>query len=262
MQGNTSLEEGRRLDLERAGFLLWAVPLAVFALVSLRREVGLHWLLAFVPPFVLWVVMRTAASRPASTSSRPWVRATSASLVLSGLHVLAACLIAFAPLRWSEGAKWHDRLVFLREADAVVDALQTDLPADTTLLALGYSQASTLAYHHGRFVPVFGQGSRYARQDDLWFDFRALDGRDVRIFSRDAIQPSDFEPYFTAVRVGRIDIHGATFHWLDGKGFRYAPYRERVLVEVQRRYHRIPAWLPVLGSPFCDRYGFADCAQR
>ena len=38
------------------------------------------------------------------------------------------------------------------------------------------------------------------------------------------------------------------------------PVRRARLAQVAREFHDIPAWLPVLGNPFCERYGFADCA--
>jgi 4-amino-4-deoxy-L-arabinose transferase-like glycosyltransferase len=38
--------------------VLWAAPFLLFAFVATRRSVGLHWVLGFVPLFVLWAGMR------------------------------------------------------------------------------------------------------------------------------------------------------------------------------------------------------------
>lgn len=262
-------DERARADRARAAAVLWIVPLAAFGLMALRREVGLHWLLAFLPPFVLWLCLACAAAAspvparaagaPPSPPERAWRRASLASLALSALHVVAVLGLLLSPLSWWRDS-WRERVVFLRQADAVAAALTRELPPGRTLFALGYTPAAILAYHHGRYVPVFGEGSQYARQDDLWTDFRAFDGRDMRLFSRDPLDLAAYQPYFASLQTGHFELSGVTFHWLDGNGFRYAPYREQVLTAVQRRYHAIPPWLPLWGSPFCERYGFADCS--
>lgn len=67
-------------------------------------------------------------------------------------------------------------------------------------------------------------------------------------------------PYFDQVSTSSFEVHGVTYYLLDGWGMRYESYREGVLAEAARQFHGIPAWLPVWGNPFCERYGFADCA--
>ena len=58
----------------------------------------------------------------------------------------------------------------------------------------------------------------------------------------------------------RLTVRGVDFWVVDGQGFRFQPFRDQVLAQVAREFHDIPAWLPVRGNPFCERYGFADCA--
>ena len=72
----------------------------------------------------------------------------------------------------------------------------------------------------------------------------------------------------SAEEISFFDRNG--YLWLSGlidveevarlKQERYQPYRDQVLAEIARRFHQIPAGLPVEGNPFCERYGFADCA--
>jgi len=50
------------------------------------------------------------------------------------------------------------------------------------------------------------------------------------------------------------------FYAVDGVGFRYQPYRDTVLATIVEQFHQVPQWLPNLGSPFCERYGFAECS--
>lgn len=235
----------------RALTVLWLFPLLAFTLLSLRRSVGLHWVLGFVPLFVLWCALRL---EPA-VLRRSW-RWT---LGLSLPHLALLLALLAAPLAWWQKTPFYEKLVFLREAEAVTRVLEQDLPADAVLMARAYNPAAILAYFHRQYVPVFGPGRHHARQDDQSVDFRQFDGRPLRIFSPVPVQAKEFEPYFAAVQVSPFELRGITYYRVDGQGFKYPPYRDRVLREVAERFHRLPPYLPNPRSPFCERYGFADC---
>ena len=102
---------------------------------------------------------------------------------------------------------------------------------------------------------AFGHG-----QDDQLVDFRAWDGQNVRVFFRDPVDLQDHAALFERVSQRTFEVHGVTYYVLDGEGFKYAVYRERVLSRIVAHFYAIPKWLPLWGSPFCERYGFAQCA--
>ena len=232
--------------------VLWLFPLLVFALLATRRTIGLHWVLGFVPVFVVWAGLRTDV--------RPLRRLLVYTTALSLPHLVLVLMIAIAPLGWWAQTKWHQRAVFLRENAAVVAGLREGLPADATLMAQAYNPAAMLAFRAGTYVPVFGPGRHHARQDDLTVDFRRYDGRPIRVFHYDEPDLAAYAPYFERVSKQAFEVDGARFWRVDGEGFRYAPYREQVLAAIARDFHDIPRWLPILGSPFCERYGFAACS--
>lgn len=244
--------QGDRPVVSRLLTVLWVAPFALFALVAMRRSVGLHWVLGFVPMFVLWAGLRLAPE--ALARSLRWTG------WLAVPHALLLAALLATPLAWWQSSKSYASLVFLREAPAITAALTRDLPEGATLMARAYSPAAVLAYHAGRYVPVFGPGRFHARQDDLLVDFRAFDGQAIRIYDRKPLDPAEFAPWFEQVRPGSFSVAGLTLHYLDGTGFRFQPYRDTVLQQVVDRYHQVPAWLPILGSPFCERYGFASCS--
>ncbi|MCE2692409.1 MAG: glycosyltransferase family 39 protein [Rubrivivax sp.] len=233
--------------------VLWATPFLLFALVATRRTVGLHWVLGFVPLFVLWAGLRL--SPQALRKALRW----NGWLALP--HVLLLAAVFAAPLAWWQRSSQFASVVFLREAPAVTTALRTGLPPDAALMARGYSPAAVLAFHSGRYVPVFGVGRHHARQDDLSVDFKEFDGRPVRIFDRKPLDEADFAPYFESVKAASFEVDGQRLHYLDGQGFRFETYRDQILREAADRFHRVPDWLPLLRSPFCERYGFADCSS-
>ena len=37
---------------------------------------------------------------------------------------------------------------------------------------------------------------------------------------------------------------------------------EKVLAKIAQEFHDIPPWLPLLGTPFCERYGFVACSPQ
>lgn len=232
--------------------VLWIFPFVVFALLATRRTIGLHWVLGFVPVFAVWAGLRTDV--------RPLRRLLAYTVALSVPHLLGVLVLALAPTSWFGSTKWADRAVFLRENTAVVAALRDGLPADGTLMAQAYNPAAMLAYRAGHYVPVFGPGRYHSRQDDLVVDFRAFDGKAVRVFHYDEPDLATYTPYFERVSKRPFTVDGAEFWLVDGEGFRFAVYRERVLATIARDFHDIPRWLPVLGDPFCERYGFADCS--
>lgn len=232
--------------------VLWIFPLVVFALLATRRTIGLHWVLGFVPVFAVWAGLRTDV--------RPLRRLLAYTVALSVPHLLAVLVLALGPNSWFVGTKWADRAVFLRDNAAVVAGLREGLPADGVLMAQAYNPAAMLTFRAQQTIPVFGPGRHHARQDDLSIDFRTFDGKPVRVFHYDEPDLAAYTPYFERVSKHPFTVDGAEFWRVDGEGFRFAPYREQVLAAIARDFHDIPRWLPVLGNPFCERYGFADCS--
>jgi 4-amino-4-deoxy-L-arabinose transferase-like glycosyltransferase len=252
--GRASSASGVSANSRRALAVLWLFPIVLFAVISLRRTIGLHWVLGFVPLFVAWAALFLEA--PALRRSWRW------NVWLSVPHLLLVAALAWAPLSWWQPAKLYDRLVFTRETPALTAALKANLPPGATLMARTYNPAAVLAFSYGQYVPVFGVGRHHARQDDQIIDFRTYDGQPLRIFDYTEPDLADFEPFFAQVSKQRVMIEGVEFWMVDGTGFRFEPYREQVLAKIAQEFHDIPRWLPLLGNPFCERYGFAACSPQ
>jgi len=233
---------------------LWLVPLLVFLLVSFRRSVGLHWVLGFVPVFMVWAGMVIGAAGARFKHYMVWTG------LLSLPHFVFVLVLALGPLTLWQSSKFYDKVVFLRESQAITQQLEAGIEPHVQIMARTYSPAAILAYHHGRYVPVFGRGRHHARQDDLSFDYRTLDGLPVRVFGNKAFDLDRYTPYFEQVEASTFEVAGVTYHVLDGQGFNYEAYRESYLVEAAKNFYQLPAWLPVFGQPFCERYDLQDCS--
>lgn len=244
-RGRAALGEAWRRHGERALLLAWLVPLAVFAALSPVRRIGLHWLLSFVPALAASVALALGRA-PLAASARFF-----AAFAL--LHVAAIGVLAALPLETWSASRLYPRLVFLAHTGELLSQVAPQL-ARYRLAADSYSGAAVLAYHARRDVPVFGAGSSHARHDDILTDWRTYAGRDLLVLRREPPLVEDFRPFFREVETRRLEVRGATFHAVLGRGFDYAAYRERVLAAVRERYYRIPAWLPVGGCYFFERY--------
>lgn len=225
----------------------WLVPLALFALLSPVKRIGLHWLLAFMPALVLSLAL--ALERRALAVTLRWFAALA---LVQGAAIIA---LAVPPLETWKETRVYQRLVLLADPHAVLEPFGP-LLARYRLVTEGYSVAAQLAFHTRRRVPVFGAGSSHARHDDLLTDWRRYEGRDLLVLRREPPDLERYRPYFREVEAHAASARGTTHYAVLGRGFDYAAYREGVLRGVRERWYRIPSWLPVGGCYFFERYGF------
>lgn len=228
-----------------AWLLGWVVPFALLALVALGKRVGLHWMLSFVPALVVSAALAIGRARLA--------RAVRFFAAFAALHALVIAAFIIVPLTAWKSWALYPRLVFVADTPELLAKVKPWL-GEYRLASDSYSSAAVLSYHARAHVAVFGEGSSHARQDDLLSDPRSWDGRNILILRRSAPPLAEYQPYFESVEERSIEVRGATFHAYLGRGFKYQPYRERVLAEVRERYYRIPRWLPIGRCYFCARY--------
>lgn len=245
-QHRWSVFDAVRRKLE-AGVVWWLmfVPLALFALMSIWRPVGLHWMVSFIP--LLAVLAAIVLPVPGLTRLVRW----SAGFGL--MHALLVVLVVAVPIQTWKNVRLYDGIVLTARADEVIAQV---LPyADDYLLAMeGYSPAATLAYNANRPFAVFGEGSSYARQGDFITDWRAQEGRNVLILRRKEPRKGDYTEFFRRVDYREFELHGTPFWLVLGQGFNYAVYHDKVLTRIRDRYYRIPSGLPQRGCEFCERY--------
>lgn len=229
------------------------VPLALFALLSLVKPVGLHWILSFLPFAFIWFALR------AGPPSVP--RAGLFMAAFAALHAVLIVVLSLIPLDTWRNMRWYDSLVVAVDARQIVDRLRP-YAEDYHFATNSYSDAVALGYHARRHFSVFGEGTSHARHDDILTDFRALDGRDILILNKSAPLMADYAPYFRMVEVKTFTLRGIEFSAVLGRGFDYPRYRDGVLAPVRRKFYALPGWLPQCGCYFCDRYFPGQTCRR
>jgi 4-amino-4-deoxy-L-arabinose transferase-like glycosyltransferase len=230
---------------------LFVVPLGFFALLSIIKTVGLHWMLAFVPLALLWLGLLVSDAQ-----LRQLLRGVA---LIASLHVPVIVLLLSLnlPLESWRSLHIYPSAVLTTQPERfaqIIDATLRETGQDWQPAMDGYSNAATLGHYLRRPVIVFGTGASHARHDDIATDFRALAGRNILILRKSAPKADEYTAFFNTVTTSTFDVHGARFWQIRGQGFNYPAYREHVLRYVTERYYQIPAWLPNCGCYMCSRY--------
>ena len=234
------------------GTLAW-LPFLLFALLSGVKQIGLHWLLSFVPFTLIWLTLRL---QPATLQKLGLFFAAFATL-----HIAGILIVSRVPLETWQKTRLYDGIVLTFEHEALARELEP-YKKDWVLAMDGYSNAVTLGYNLRQYVVVFGEASSHARHDDLVTDFRTLAGRNFLILRKSEPNPDDYRKYFRSVGVDSFEVRGARFWRVRGAGFDYAAYRSGVLAGVRQKYYAIPAWLPQTACYMCDRYFPGEACRR
>lgn len=233
---------------------LWSVPFALFLVLSIKRSIGLHWVIGFVPFFMIWAAYRLHTEH--LQKSIKW------TIYLSIPHFLIFLTILFAPMSFWGKFNLQHKAVFLHKTDQITQNLESSLPADGVIMAYAYSPAATLAFYHKAYVPVFGEGKFHSRQDDQIIDFKDFAGKTIRIYTGRQQNHDFYKAYFDEIQPQTMQVDGVDFYFVDGTNFNFEKYRDTVLKSVAQKYHNAPSWLPNLGDPYCERYGFDFCSPQ
>lgn len=248
------LVRARSAWLERGAVtVLFVVPFALFLLLSARKTIGLHWVLAFMPFVFLFIGL--VAEPQALRKYWRW------TIWLSVPHFLALAAIILLPASAFKATKLHDDVVFHKHATTIVAALRSGLPEGGQIAARAYTPAALLSYHAGEYLPVLGEGRYHARQDDIIVDFRQYAGKPIRVFDRREIKAEELAPWFDSVSVGFFEVDGVRFWYADGSNFNYEAFRAQVLQQIADKYYQIPSWLPLHGCGFLERYDLQPAAS-
>jgi hypothetical protein len=234
------------------GFVYW-VPIAIFALLSLKKTIGLHWVLAFYPFFYLWLAAKLTAVQ--------WRKTAKFMAWFTAVHLLIVAAMLAAPASWWQHGKAYSGYVFIMHNDDVIAQLKP-YEQDYLFAVDDYSNAAVITYHANKEFFVFGAGSQHARQDDMNTDFRTMAGRNILTVDKSPPDLAKYTPYFKQVELRTVKVRGATIYLVLGRGFDYPAYRAGVLTQVRDRYYRIPDFLPHASCYFCDKYFAGESCPR
>ena len=148
--------DAARADARLRFFMLaWGLPFALFALLSLQKEIGLHWLLSFVPFFFIAAAMLLDAAQ---------LRKSATYLcAFSAIHVAVIVTASMLPVETWRHSRLYDGIVFQIKTAELLQHLQP-YAGKYEFAADGYSPAVTASYAADKYFFVFGKGSSHARR--------------------------------------------------------------------------------------------------
>lgn len=222
-----------------------ALPMAVFALLSFFKVIGLHWLLSFYP--FLYILLAYCLSAEQLSN---WLRFMR---YYAGAHLVLFAIALLMPMSAWQATPYARGAVLMFKTSELLEQVEP-YSNRYALASDGYSMAAILSYAAGSNVLVFGEASSHARHDDIVTDFRALGGKNIMIILKQTPVFERFGPYFKSIEFNEVTLHGSKFYLVLGQGFDYAAYRDKVLRRVKEKYYAIPHFLPMKNCYFCERY--------
>jgi hypothetical protein len=188
--------------------LAWLVPLAVFALLSPVRRIGLHWLLSFIPALILTAALALDRAR---------LEAIVRFFAWFGLaHAVVVGIAAALPLETWKSASFYSRITFPGRRRSCWRKSSRRLPA-TSSPPTATRRPRSLPTTRASPCPVFGMGTSHARQDDITTDWRAYAGKDFVILRREAPAAGEYRSYFREIEVRKVPLGGGTLSRRDRK---------------------------------------------
>jgi hypothetical protein len=274
--GLSGLRQRLREDVSvRVLLVLAGVPFALFAVLSLVKEIGLHWPLSFLPFF--YAACALLLPRRALRRSAMFLA------VFGAVHIIGVVAVSRLPLETWKSSRLYDGIVFHVRINEILDQIRP-YAGEYDIAADGYSAAITSSYYRMReaeqtgdaraihaamaegrppYVFVFGEASSHARHDDLVTDFRRFAGHNILVLRKSPPEDADYKPYFASVQYRDFDVAGARYWLVLGRNFNYPAYRAAVLDKVRMRYYGVPRYLPQGQCVFCQRYADSgDCPGR
>lgn len=235
-------------DFNRVYLWLAVFPLVLFLFVLLKKEVGLHWVFSFYAFAFIAVAGILNVKQWRWTFHFMWL--------LSLLHIIGLVGVLTLPVETFVNKKEAvQNLVFGKHYNEVLGKLKP-YEKEYTFATISYGMSALASYYSRKRFIVFDKGSFHAREDERLTDYKTLDGKNILIFKRTAINLDNLGRFFASSERKTIKVNEATFELLLGRKFNYKLYREEVLKEINRDFYSIPSWLPVGQCGFKAKYGF------
>ncbi len=235
--------------LQRGGlgiFLaLFLIPIMLFALLSVGKSIGLHWLLSFYPFLFIALPLLLHFGQLRVCFYFMWGFGLLHVLLLAIFIITlpGSVLYLFSLFGSTSGGEdAYQEVIYAMKAKQLLETIKP-MRGNMVLATPSYSQSSLLGFHSKEHVLVFGPGSHHGRQDDILTDFNVLDGKNIAIlsFHNDVRQ---YKKYFKSFNRFEIPFEETTYYLGAGTGFKKDVYEKDVLSRVKQSFYRIPDWLP------------------
>jgi hypothetical protein len=232
----------------------FVVPQVIMFVVSFTHRIGPHWILSFYP-FLF-------AALPGMFNAEVLRIVTRQMIVYGSLFAVILTCIVLLPVELFRQHASYDSIILATHPHQVIAKLR-EIDPQCLIATPSYAKSAMLSFYHDSYVPVLGDGSSHGRQDDFITDVRDLDGRDILIITNKSRQRRNTRLWFEQAESRDLEVRGAQFEVVVGRGFKYDAYRASVLRYVAQKYYDVPDWLAKWSPPsfFKERYGFRPATR-
>jgi hypothetical protein len=226
--------------------LLAFIPFVLFGILSFKQLIGLHWLPVYLPALLLVICL--------SATEKQLNRAQIYTFGFGFIHAIIICIAIFAPSTVWKDMKFYEKLSTLKNSADIAKSVDPINEDKRTLMTMGYSTSSIFTFHLHKEVPVFGMGSKFGRHDDLHFNFKEINGKNIRIFNNSPMNLEELSRFFDSSNMVEFTFKGVKYWYFDGNEFNYDLYRKLVLMAIKEKFYNIPAYLPSYTCNFFTKY--------
>ena len=234
-------------QITRRWLCVSGAPLIALLGVSLFKPIGLHWLTPCLVALMIGMVRILPKIEPSRTIQ--------ASIIgFGGVHTVLMLVVALFPIEhYIFDDERANKVQWYRHAPNLVEHLEHRYQGRPMIATPSYSRSAVLSFYADNYVSVFGEGSRYGRQNDLIHSPMRYTESDVLIVGSTRHEVEGYRDYFRSSHVEQISVEGLTAHVLVGSGFNMQAYRETIEDMILNDYYAIPPEWPIGSCAFIER---------
>ena len=227
--------------LKKFIFTIMSIGLLVFLIVSLKKSIGLHWLLLFTP--YLFMLFSFIDSKYYDVLMKK-------NLLFTYMHIGILILILMLPHSLLEKHKHYKEILLFTNSSQICHNIQ----AYQNLYTTNYTSASILSYHCSKDIKMILNNSKYGRMDDTLVNIKELENKDVNIFYTSASKLKNIQKVFQEVQVEEFEVLNQKYYVAKCKNLNFTTYKKNYLDIQKEKFYTIPSFLPKGKCYFCERY--------
>ena len=227
----------------KLSFSILSLMLVIFFTVSLKKNVGLHWFLLFLPYLYLLFSFIDKESLK---------KFFKFNAIFTAIHIFILLAVIFVPKTYFKGHKKYASLVVYTQPKDICTKLEKY--KNNQMFITGYGMSSFLSYHCKRDIKMLFNKSKYGRFDDKLLDVRELEHKKIILFDTKSLKMPSLKKVCRDIKREEIKVDGAKFYILECGNFSYKEYKKEYLDVIKEKYYTIPDWLPTNKCYFLDRY--------
>jgi len=230
--------------------IMFLGPFFMFGLMSLKRIIGLHWLVPFAVPFFI-----TISYLPFSHLKRLFRYSAISAMLILTIVVIGIAKADFIIKKWNLASSQLEGNAFLTSfhPEEVCDALDRLTPVGFQKTVTGYPPAAILEHRCRLVFPILFATGVYGRQCDKRDDLSLLNGKDLSLYVDSGVAER-YGSFFESYEIRSTPVSNTTITVLLGRNFHFEKYRLEVLSTIAKSYYSSPKWLPNSKCYFLSRY--------